>query len=39
MQGLMQDVPLSLPMLMDGIETRFAHKTVTSHSITGESST
>lgn len=39
MQGLMQDVPLSLPIIMDGIETRFAHKQVKTHSITGESTT
>lgn len=28
MQGLMQDGPLSLPMLMAGLEGRFSHKTV-----------
>lgn len=28
MHGLMQDRPLSLPMLMDGIEGRFSHNTV-----------
>jgi fatty-acyl-CoA synthase len=31
MKGLMQERPLSLPMLMEGIEGRFSHKTVTEH--------
>jgi fatty-acyl-CoA synthase len=30
MLGLMQDRPLSLPMLMAGLEGRFSHKTVTT---------
>lgn len=39
MLGLMQDVPLSLPMLMDGIETRYSHKLVVTHSATGNTTT
>lgn len=39
MYGLMQDVPLTLPMLMDGMETRFSRKKVVTHSVTGTSTT
>jgi len=33
MHGLMQDRPLSLPLLMDGVEGRFSHKTVSTQHI------
>jgi fatty-acyl-CoA synthase len=35
MHGLMQDRPLTLPLLMSGLEGRFSHKTVTTQQVTG----
>ncbi|GAA0913581.1 long-chain-fatty-acid--CoA ligase [Streptomyces thermoalcalitolerans] len=35
MHGLMQDRPLSLPMLMDGLENRFSRKHVTTTQLNG----
>ncbi|MFE9171378.1 long-chain fatty acid--CoA ligase [Streptomyces kebangsaanensis] len=35
MHGLMQDRPLSLPMLMDGMENRFSRKHVTTTQLNG----
>ncbi|MEU7380604.1 long-chain fatty acid--CoA ligase [Streptomyces sp. NPDC042207] len=35
MHGLMQDRPLSLPMLMDGMEHRFSRKHVTTERLSG----
>lgn len=34
MLGLMQDRPLSLPLLMSGLEGRFSHKSVTTQHVT-----